>query len=102
MRTPIGGCYRIGIKSQGYREPADFAVLPIPYVHSKARSKVFNLRIITEEAARGDSCWREPPRSPEADIPEADSPPRKRLLLTTPRPGCEIGESSAAAAARQP
>ncbi|GJX03478.1 hypothetical protein Tco_0189394 [Tanacetum coccineum] len=38
----------------------------------------------------------------EADIPEADTPPRKRLLLTTPRPGCEIGESSAAAAARQP
>ncbi|GJX18466.1 hypothetical protein Tco_0221143 [Tanacetum coccineum] len=37
-----------------------------------------------------------------ADIPEADTPPRKRLLLTTPRPGCEIGESSAAAAARQP
>ncbi|GKG14605.1 hypothetical protein Tco_0354205, partial [Tanacetum coccineum] len=27
--------------------------------------------------------------------------PRKRLLLTTPRPGCEIGESSAAAAARR-
>ncbi|GKD61267.1 putative reverse transcriptase domain-containing protein, partial [Tanacetum coccineum] len=26
----------------------------------------------------------------------------ERLLLTTPRPGCEIGESSAAAAARQP
>ncbi|GKG41227.1 hypothetical protein Tco_0470439, partial [Tanacetum coccineum] len=37
-----------------------------------------------------------------ADIPEADKPPRKRLLLTTPRPGCEIGESSATAAARQP
>ncbi|GKG11802.1 hypothetical protein Tco_0346039, partial [Tanacetum coccineum] len=31
-----------------------------------------------------------------------DTPPRKRLLLTTPRPGCEIGESSAAGAARQP
>ncbi|GKG06552.1 hypothetical protein Tco_0329521, partial [Tanacetum coccineum] len=32
-----------------------------------------------------------------------DTSPRKRLLLTTPRPGCEIGESSAtAAAARQP
>ncbi|GJW26587.1 hypothetical protein Tco_0040398 [Tanacetum coccineum] len=28
--------------------------------------------------------------------PEADTPPQKRLLLTTPRPGCEIGESSAA------
>ncbi|GKF82213.1 hypothetical protein Tco_0243869, partial [Tanacetum coccineum] len=36
------------------------------------------------------------------DIPEADTPPRKRLLLTTPRPGCEVRESSATAAARQP
>ncbi|GJW38520.1 hypothetical protein Tco_0064365 [Tanacetum coccineum] len=35
-----------------------------------------------------------------ADISEADTPPRKRLLLTTPRPECEIGESSAAT--RQP
>ncbi|GJZ92018.1 hypothetical protein Tco_0664083 [Tanacetum coccineum] len=41
-----------------------------------------------------------PSTSRRADIPEADTPPRKRLLLTTPRPGCEIGESSAAAAAR--
>ncbi|GJV23061.1 hypothetical protein Tco_1375756 [Tanacetum coccineum] len=43
-----------------------------------------------------------PSTSRRADILEADTPPRKRLLLTTPRPGCEIGESSAAAAARQP
>ncbi|GJU78136.1 hypothetical protein Tco_1468182 [Tanacetum coccineum] len=43
-----------------------------------------------------------PSSSRRADVPEADAPPRKRLLLTTPRPGCEIGESSAAAAARQP
>ncbi|GKB32444.1 hypothetical protein Tco_0871845 [Tanacetum coccineum] len=43
-----------------------------------------------------------PSTSRRADISEADTPPRKRLLLTTPRPGCEIGESSAAAAARQP
>ncbi|GJY08735.1 putative ribonuclease H-like domain-containing protein [Tanacetum coccineum] len=42
-----------------------------------------------------------PSTSRRADIPEADTPPRKRLLLTTPRPGCEVGESSAAAA-RQP
>ncbi|GKF23488.1 hypothetical protein Tco_0075810, partial [Tanacetum coccineum] len=41
-----------------------------------------------------------PSSSRRADIPEADTPPRKRLLLTTPRPGCEVGESSAAAAAR--
>ncbi|GKF93863.1 hypothetical protein Tco_0283563, partial [Tanacetum coccineum] len=32
-----------------------------------------------------------------AEVPDDDTPPRKRLLLTTPRPGCEIGESSAAA-----
>ncbi|GJS51840.1 hypothetical protein Tco_0625202 [Tanacetum coccineum] len=43
-----------------------------------------------------------PSTSRRADIPEADTPPRKRLLLTTPRPSCEVGESSAAAAVRQP
>ncbi|GJZ84195.1 putative reverse transcriptase domain-containing protein [Tanacetum coccineum] len=43
-----------------------------------------------------------PSTSCRADIPEADTPPRKRLLLTAPRPGCEVGESSAAATARQP
>ncbi|GKG08989.1 hypothetical protein Tco_0334821, partial [Tanacetum coccineum] len=44
-----------------------------------------------------------PSTSRIADIPKADTPPQKRLLLTAPRPGCEIRESSAAAAvARQP
>ncbi|GJV47677.1 hypothetical protein Tco_1437889 [Tanacetum coccineum] len=42
-----------------------------------------------------------PSTSRRADILEADTPPQKRLLLTTPRPGCEVGESSVAAAARQ-
>ncbi|GJT96430.1 putative reverse transcriptase domain-containing protein [Tanacetum coccineum] len=37
-----------------------------------------------------------------ADFPRPDTPPRKRLLLTTLRPECEVGESSATAAARQP
>nr|GEY72025.1 putative reverse transcriptase domain-containing protein [Tanacetum cinerariifolium] len=36
-----------------------------------------------------------------AEIPEADTPPQKSLLLTAPRPGCEVRESFAAAAARQ-
>nr|GEY04220.1 putative reverse transcriptase domain-containing protein [Tanacetum cinerariifolium] len=35
------------------------------------------------------------------EIPKADMPPQKRLLLTAPRPGCEVRESFAAAA-RQP
>ncbi|GKD86077.1 hypothetical protein Tco_1357231 [Tanacetum coccineum] len=43
-----------------------------------------------------------PSTSRIADIPEADTPPQKRLLLTTPRPSCEVEESSAAAATRQP
>ncbi|GJY91036.1 hypothetical protein Tco_0506232 [Tanacetum coccineum] len=43
-----------------------------------------------------------PPTSPRTDIPETELPPRKRACLTTPAPGYEIGESSAAGAARQP
>ncbi|GJT91786.1 hypothetical protein Tco_1080631 [Tanacetum coccineum] len=43
-----------------------------------------------------------PSTSRRADIPEADMPPRKRLLLTAPKPLCEVRESSAAVAARQP
>ncbi|GKD63986.1 hypothetical protein Tco_1306094 [Tanacetum coccineum] len=41
-----------------------------------------------------------PSTSRRADILEADTPPRKRLLLTTPRLGCEVRESSTTAAAR--
>ncbi|GJR63148.1 reverse transcriptase domain-containing protein [Tanacetum coccineum] len=43
-----------------------------------------------------------PSTSLKADIPEADTPPQKRLLLTAPRPRGEVGESFATAAARQP
>nr|GEZ91098.1 hypothetical protein [Tanacetum cinerariifolium] len=43
-----------------------------------------------------------PSTSRRAEIPEADMPPQKMLLLTAPKPGCEVGESSTAAAARQP
>ncbi|GJX79315.1 hypothetical protein Tco_0327464, partial [Tanacetum coccineum] len=43
-----------------------------------------------------------PPTSPRTDVPEAKMPPQKRACLTTPAPGYEIGESSAAGAARQP
>ncbi|GJS84589.1 putative reverse transcriptase domain-containing protein [Tanacetum coccineum] len=43
-----------------------------------------------------------PSTSRKANIPEADTPPRKRLLLTASKPGCEVGESSAAATTRQP
>ncbi|GKG58770.1 hypothetical protein Tco_0594540, partial [Tanacetum coccineum] len=32
------------------------------------------------------------------DIPEEDMPPRRRFILTVPLPGCDVAESSAAAA----
>nr|GEY22072.1 putative reverse transcriptase domain-containing protein [Tanacetum cinerariifolium] len=40
--------------------------------------------------------------SRRTDILEVDMPPRKRTCLTTPTPEFEVGESSAAGAARQP
>nr|GEX37860.1 hypothetical protein [Tanacetum cinerariifolium] len=43
-----------------------------------------------------------PSTSRRTDIPEADMSPRKRACLTAPTSGFEIGESSAAGAARQP
>ncbi|GJR63102.1 hypothetical protein Tco_1505264 [Tanacetum coccineum] len=42
-----------------------------------------------------------PSTSRRADIPEAETPPQKRILLTAPTPRVEVGESSDAAAARQ-
>nr|GEZ39859.1 hypothetical protein [Tanacetum cinerariifolium] len=41
-----------------------------------------------------------PPTTRRVRIPKADTPPRNRPLLATPRPGCEVGESSAAATRR--
>ncbi|GKA51619.1 ribonuclease H-like domain-containing protein [Tanacetum coccineum] len=36
------------------------------------------------------------------DIPKEDMPPRRRFVLTAPSPGCDVPESSVAAAARPP
>nr|GFC82617.1 hypothetical protein [Tanacetum cinerariifolium] len=41
-----------------------------------------------------------PSTSRRAGIPKADTPPRNRPLLATPRLGCEVGESSAVAMRR--
>nr|GEV41853.1 hypothetical protein [Tanacetum cinerariifolium] len=43
-----------------------------------------------------------PSTSHRAKIPKADTSPQKRLLHTAPRPGCEVRESFAATATRQP
>ncbi|GKE47882.1 hypothetical protein Tco_1479140, partial [Tanacetum coccineum] len=43
-----------------------------------------------------------PSTSHRTDVPEAEMPPQKRAFFATPAPELEIGESSAAGAARQP
>ncbi|GKD05069.1 hypothetical protein Tco_1180043 [Tanacetum coccineum] len=43
-----------------------------------------------------------PSTSHRTDVPKVEMSPQKRSCFTTPAPGCEIGESSAAGAARQP
>ncbi|GJV20288.1 hypothetical protein Tco_1369308 [Tanacetum coccineum] len=42
-----------------------------------------------------------PSTSHRTDVPKAEMPPQKKACFTTPAPGCEIGESSTAGAARQ-
>ncbi|GJV99413.1 putative reverse transcriptase domain-containing protein [Tanacetum coccineum] len=128
--TQLGGVNRYGIKSQGYREPGthpedlvpaeDEAPTPLlPPFFLSPRIRPLSPRALEVEMRDVASAYYHslhpsgtppllpiplpaPSTSHRADIPGADTPPRKRLLLTTPRPGCEIGESSAAAAARQP
>nr|GEU59536.1 hypothetical protein [Tanacetum cinerariifolium] len=84
-------------------------------VHSEARSWSIPSKDPYEEAVQ--QLFEQAPHSPEtppllpiplstpstsrrAGIPEADTPPQNRPLLATPRPRCEVGESSAAAARR--
>nr|GFC78908.1 hypothetical protein [Tanacetum cinerariifolium] len=67
-------------------------------VHSEARAWSIPSGDPYEEAAQ--QLFEQAPHSPEAGIPEADTPPRNRPLLATPRPRCEVGESSVAAAKR--
>nr|GFB73379.1 hypothetical protein [Tanacetum cinerariifolium] len=67
-------------------------------VHSEALSWSIPSEDPYGEAAQ--QLFEQAPRSPEAGIPEADTPPRNRPLLATPRPWYEFGESSAAAVRR--
>nr|GFB21319.1 hypothetical protein [Tanacetum cinerariifolium] len=43
-----------------------------------------------------------PSTTRRSEVPEADGPPQKRLCVATPTTGFEVGESSAATAARPP
>ncbi|GJR45560.1 hypothetical protein Tco_1313663 [Tanacetum coccineum] len=174
---PILGVLQIGIKSQGYREPADYpadrgdddddALAPAepadvaysadqdPYIAYRATAMMSTRTqaptpFLSEEVAERVLALPTPPPSPlspyssplpqipspplpipppspisptyvegslgsraagirqrdalpvhETEIPEMWLPLRKRLCRTTPGPRCEVGESSAAGAARQ-
>nr|GFC08887.1 hypothetical protein [Tanacetum cinerariifolium] len=69
-------------------------------VHSEARSWSIPSKDPYEEATQ--QLFEQAPHSSDhrAGIPEADTLPRNRPLLATPRPGCEVGESSAATVRR--
>nr|GFC58419.1 hypothetical protein [Tanacetum cinerariifolium] len=76
---------------------ADSAVT-YSFIHYEARAWSIPSGDPYEEAAQ--QLFEQAPHSPEAGILEDDTPPRNRLLLATPRPGCEVGESFAAVVRR--
>nr|GEW82628.1 hypothetical protein [Tanacetum cinerariifolium] len=73
-------------------------------------------QVLIDAFAAGSSLFPLPPTNPaydqaplghkvamirrRDDIPEEDMPPQRRFTSTTPSPGCDIAESSTAAAAR--
>nr|GEV42727.1 putative reverse transcriptase domain-containing protein [Tanacetum cinerariifolium] len=103
-------------------EEDETTVTPRPPRHHGARMSVrpqtpmaASTRALIDVFAAESSPFPLPPTSPtydqaslgqraamihiRDDIPEEDMPPQRRFILTTPLPGCDIAESSAAAKA---
>nr|GEX33845.1 reverse transcriptase domain-containing protein [Tanacetum cinerariifolium] len=70
--------------------PGSPIIIPLSQTRLRYRAAVIRMRALLPSTSR------------MTDILEADMQPRKRVCLTTPAPRFEIGESSAAGAARQP
>ncbi|GJT16911.1 hypothetical protein Tco_0875617 [Tanacetum coccineum] len=102
-------------------EEDETAVTPPPPRHRGARISVrpqtpmaASTQALIDAFAAGSPLFPLPPTSPaydqaplghraamirmRDDIPEEDMPPRRRFVLTAPPPGCDVAESSAAAA----
>ncbi|GJR80925.1 hypothetical protein Tco_0151710 [Tanacetum coccineum] len=87
-----------------------YAEAPLGYRAAMIRSRVASPSPIPSPRLRRAKIFVRPQSLMSAatealiatDVPEADVPPQKRLCLTAPSPRFEVGESSAAAAARQP
>ncbi|GJR37501.1 putative reverse transcriptase domain-containing protein [Tanacetum coccineum] len=109
--------------SEGFDETKPFeedktAVTPPPPGHRGARIFVrpqtpmaASTQALIDAFAAGSPPFSLPPTTPAYDqaplghraaririIPEEDMPPRRRFVLTAPPPGCDVAESSAAAA----
>nr|GEY08987.1 hypothetical protein [Tanacetum cinerariifolium] len=106
-------------------EEDETAVTPPPPRHRRARISIrpqtpmaTSTQALIDAFAARSSLFLLPPTSPaydqaplghrtamirmRDDILEEDMPPQRRFVLTTPLPGCDVAESSAAAAARAP
>nr|GFC45457.1 hypothetical protein [Tanacetum cinerariifolium] len=117
-------------ESKGFDETEPFkedkiVVTPPPFRHRGARISVrpqtpmsASTQTLIDAFASGSSLFSLPPTSPaydqtqlgrraamihrRNDILVEDIPPRRIFALTGPSPGCDVAESSAAAAARAP
>nr|GFA78353.1 hypothetical protein [Tanacetum cinerariifolium] len=106
-------------------EEDETAVTPPPPRHRRARISIrpqtpmaASSQALIDAFVVGSSLFLLPPNIPaydqaplghkatmirmRDDIPEEDMPPRRRFVLTSPPPGCDVAESSAAVAARAP
>nr|GEX18402.1 putative reverse transcriptase domain-containing protein [Tanacetum cinerariifolium] len=106
-------------------EEDETTVIPPPPRHRRARISVrpqipmvTSTKALIDAFAAGSSPFPLPPTSPaydqaplghrttmiriRDDIPKEDTPPQRRFAFTAPPPGCDVAESSVAAAARTP
>nr|GEU98324.1 ulp1 protease family, C-terminal catalytic domain-containing protein [Tanacetum cinerariifolium] len=106
-------------------EEDEIAITPPPPRHHRARitvrpqtSMVASTQALIDVFDAGSSPFPLPPTSPaydlaplghrtamiriRDDIPKEDTPPQRRFVFTAPLPGCDVAESSAAAAVRAP
>nr|GFB43811.1 hypothetical protein [Tanacetum cinerariifolium] len=78
-------------------EEDETAVTPPPPRHLAAGSSPFPLPSTNPAYDQIPLGYREAMIRMRDDIPEEDMPPWRRFILTTPPPGCDVAESSAAA-----
>nr|GEY03451.1 putative reverse transcriptase domain-containing protein [Tanacetum cinerariifolium] len=107
------------VAQQGQIHPLSPAYVPDPMELDEPQTPmVISTQALTDAFASGSSPFPLLPTNTAYDqaslghstamirmryeIPEEEMPPRRRFILTAPPPGCDVSESSAAAATRAP